>query len=112
LINRSEALKAYKSFCEHVWNLFNKRVRYLRCVNAKEFVSKEFQEYLGDQGTILDKIPDYVTQLNGTAERNIQTAMNMIRSMLKSADLPKYLWAEAICATSYIKNRFTSLKKT
>ena len=38
---------------------------------------------MGDQGTVLDKIPDYVTQLNGTAERNIQTVMDMIRSMLE-----------------------------
>jgi len=38
--------------------------------------------------------------------------MNMMRSIVKAADLPKYLWAEAIYAAFYIKNRFTSSKKS
>jgi hypothetical protein len=59
LINKSEALKFYKSFCEHAWNLLNKRVTYLRCYN-----SKKFEKYLSDQGTVLDEIPDYTPQLN------------------------------------------------
>ena len=76
-------------------------------------ISKQFQEYLGDQGSVLDAIPDYTPQLNGTAERNVRTAVNMMRSMFESVDvpLPKYFWTEAICTSCYIKNRFTSTKE-
>jgi len=112
LINKSEALKFYKSFCEHACNFLNKRITYLSCDNAKEFTSTEFREYVSDQGTVLDVIPDYTPQLNETAGRNIRTAMNMMRSMFKAADAPKYLWAEAICDACHIKNRFTSSKNS
>jgi hypothetical protein len=112
LTNKFEALKFYKSFCEHAWNLLNKRVTYLRSDNGNEFISKGLKEYLSDQATVLNQIPDYTPHLNGTAERNTRTVMNMMRSMLKAADLPKYLWAEAICAACYIKNRLTSFKKS
>jgi len=36
----------------------------------------------------------------------------MMRSKLKGTGLPKNLWAEAIIAACYIKNRFTSLNKS
>jgi hypothetical protein len=94
------------------WNQTGKRISYLRCDNAKEFLSSAFNEYLSTQGTVLQDIPDYTPELNGTAERNTRTVMNMMRSMLKGAGLPKNLWAEAIIAACYIKNRFTSSGKS
>jgi hypothetical protein len=81
-----------------------KRINYLRCDNAKEFLRPAFNEYLGTQGTVLQDIPE----LNGTAERNVRTVMNMMHSMLKGAGVPKKLWAEVIVAACYITNRFTS----
>ena len=86
-VNTLEALKVCKSFGEHTWNLCNKRVLYLRFDNAKDI-----QEYLGDHGTVLDNIPDYTPQLNETGDRNIRTVMNMMRSMLKYADVSKDFW--------------------
>jgi len=109
---KSDALKFYRGFAEQAWNQTGKRIRYLRCDNAKEFLSSAFNEYLSTQGTVLQDIPDYTPELNGTAERNIRTVMNMMRSMLKGAGLPKNLWAEAIIAACYIKNRFTSSGKS
>ena len=38
--------------------------------------------------------------------------MNMMRSMLKGAGMPRNLWAEAITAACYIKNPFTSSSKS
>jgi hypothetical protein len=60
----------------------------------------------------LQDIPDYTPELNGTAERNIGTVMNMMRSMLNGAGLPKNLWAEAIISACYSKNRMTSSSKS
>ena len=48
----------------------------------------------------MQDIPDYTPDLNGNAERNIRTVMNMMRSMLKGAGLPKNLWAEAFTSSS------------
>jgi hypothetical protein len=53
LINKSEAPKFYNSFCDHAWNLLNHKVTHLRCDNAKKF-----NEYLNDESTVSDEIPD------------------------------------------------------
>jgi hypothetical protein len=50
--NKSEALKIYKFFRDHAWNILNKKVTYLRCDNVEEFISREFKEYVSDQGTL------------------------------------------------------------
>jgi hypothetical protein len=102
---KSDALKFYRGFAEEAWSQTGKRISYLRCDNSKEFLSSAFNEYLSTQGTVLQDIPDYLPELNGTAKINIRTVMNMMRSMLKGAGLPKNLWAEAIIAAGYIKNR-------
>jgi len=43
--------------------------------------AEEFKEDLSDQGTVLDDIRDYTPQFNESAERNIRTVVNMMRSM-------------------------------
>ena len=88
------ALKFYKGFAAQAWNQIGKRIKYVRCGNAKEFLSSAFNENLSTQGTVLKDIPDYTPELNGTAERDIRTIMNMMRSMLKGAGLPKNLWVK------------------
>ena len=93
---KSDALKFYRGFSEQAWNQTGKRISYPRCDNAKEFLTSAFNENHSTQGTVLQDIPNYTPELNGTVERNIRTVMNMMRSMLKGAGLPKNLWAEAI----------------
>ena len=81
-------------------------------MTIQEFLSSAFNEYLNTQGTVLQDIPDYTTELNGTAEINLRTVKNMMRSMLEDAGLSKNLWTDAIIAACYIKNRFTSSSKS
>ena len=69
---------------------------YLKCDNAKEFLSSAFNQYLSTQGMVLQDIPDCTPELNGNAERNIRTVMNMMRSMLKVPECPNNLWAEIL----------------
>ena len=108
---KSDALKFYRGFAEQAWNQTGKRISYLRCDNAKEFLSSAFNEYLSTQGTLLQDFPDCTPELNGIAERNIRSVMNMMRSMPKSAGLHKNLCTEAI-TPHYIKNQFTSSRKS
>ena len=95
---KSDALKFYRGFAEQAWNQTGKRISYLRCGNSKEFLSSAFNEYLCTQGTVLQYIPNYTPELNGSAERNIRSVINMMRSMLQGAGLPKNQWAESIIA--------------
>ena len=109
---KSDALKFYREFAEQAWNQTGKRISYLRCDNAKEFLRSAFDEYLSTQGTVLQSIPDYTSELNGTAERNIRIVINMMRFMLKGAGLHKNVLAEPIIGACYIKNRLTSSSKS
>jgi hypothetical protein len=109
---RSDALKCYTGFAEQPWNQIGKRISYLRCDNAKKFLSSGCNEYLSTQGTVLQDIPDYTPELNGTAERNIRIVINMMRFMLKGAGLHKNVLAEPIIGACYIKNRLTSSSKS
>lgn len=45
------------------------------------------------------------SQMNGIAERINRTLLDLIRAMLKNAELPERFWAEAIVTVCYIKNR-------
>ncbi|RVW84093.1 Retrovirus-related Pol polyprotein from transposon TNT 1-94 [Vitis vinifera] len=42
---------------------------------------------------------------NGVAERRNRTLLDMVRSMLRSSKLPKFLWTEALKTVVYILNR-------
>jgi len=90
-----ETLKCSRGFAEQGLSQTGKNFNCLSCENAKDFLSSEFKEYLSTQGTVLQGIPEYSSELNGTAEMNI---MNMMPSILKGAGLPKNLWVEAIMA--------------
>jgi hypothetical protein len=108
---KSQALQHYKTFCEQGSNQLYKRVTQLRCDNTMEFLTKEFATYLNTQGTVLQQIPDYTPELNGTAECNPKTLMNMGCTIPQNAQLPKNLWAEAVVAAAFIKNLYNSTKK-
>jgi len=47
----------------------------------------------------------YTSQMNGVAERINRTLFNLVRAMLKNAELPERFWAEAVVIACYIRNR-------
>ena len=47
-------------------------------------------------------------QQNGVAERRNRTLMNMVRSMLSHANIPKSLWMYALKTAVYLLNRVPS----
>jgi hypothetical protein len=75
----------YKRFSRQAWNQTGKRMNSVRCDNAKDFLTSAFNKYLSAPGMVLQDIPHYTPEFNGTTERYIDTFMNMMRSMLKGA---------------------------
>jgi hypothetical protein len=65
---KSDALKCYRGFAEQAWNQTCKKIKYLICDDAKEFLSSALNACLST---------------HGTAESSINTAMKKMRSMLK-----------------------------
>ena len=67
-------------------------IKILRTDGGGEYVSNEFKEFYESEGLIHEVTPLYTPQHNGTAERRNITLLNMVRCMLKSKNLPSFLW--------------------
>ncbi|KAM1450369.1 hypothetical protein ACFX2I_037618 [Malus domestica] len=52
--------------------------------------------------------PPGTPQLNGVSERRNRTLMNMVRTMMSSADLPVTFWGYALYTAAYLLNRVPS----
>ena len=79
--------------------------RRLVCDNAKEYKSKALQEFCNSKGVKLEYSAPYTPEDNGKVERKWGTVMGMVRTMLKTAQMPRNMWCYAIQAAFYIKNR-------
>lgn len=64
-----------------------------------EFTSNDFDNFCEMYGIRRELTAPYTPQKNGVAERKNRTIVEMARSMLTAAGLPKQFWAEAV-ATS------------
>jgi len=69
-------------------NQTRKMLNYVRCDNAKKFLSSDFEVYLSTQGTVSWDIPEYSTELHGTARINC-TIIKSMRFMLKVLGHPR-----------------------
>ena len=71
-------------------------------------MSAEFDEFLRQQGIMLQLTPPATPQLNGVAERRNRTLLDMVRSMLSYTDLPILLWGYALLTAAQVLNRCSS----
>ena len=97
-----EKFRYYKSFVE---TQTGKRLKKLRVDNGKEYVNKAMEDYLQEEGILLETTAPYSPAQNGIAERLNRTLVERARAMLIAKSLPKFLWAEAIAYATYLKNR-------
>jgi hypothetical protein len=106
--HKSETLDKFKVYKAQVENHTGKRILALRTDRGGEYINAAFDKYRQDNGIQHQTTTPYTPQQNGVSERLNRTLFNMGRSMLKEAGLPNALWADAIMAASYIRNRVPS----
>ncbi|CAK9832720.1 Retrovirus-related Pol polyprotein from transposon TNT 1-94 [Anthophora retusa] len=71
-----------------------------------EFCNQELIEFFKNLGIKHMKDPMSIPpQMNGISEKIYRTLLELTRSSLKSAHLPKRFWAAAVTTAAYIKNR-------
>jgi hypothetical protein len=109
---KNQVLKCFKLFINEVEATTRWKVRKLRSDNAKEYLMKDFQDYLLEKGILFETSPAYKPQMNGMAEREMRTLKELAKSMLHSDSLPKYLWAEAVNTACYVINRVPNRTST
>ncbi|KAM2234893.1 hypothetical protein ACFXTI_013101 [Malus domestica] len=105
---KSESFERFKEFKNEVEKQTGKQIKILRSDRWGEYLSNEFLDYLKECGIISQWTPPGTPQLNGVSERRNRTLMNMVRSMMSSADLPVTFWGYAINTTAYLLNKVPS----
>jgi hypothetical protein len=76
----------------------------IRGDNAKEFLQGEFKRVCLENHIRTEWSAPYTPQQNGKAERSNRTVMDMVRCMVKDANLPKVLWPYALKHAEQILN--------
>ena len=77
----------------------------LKTDNAGEYLSREFTQFLDDEGIAHTTCPPHVHQLNGVAERARRSIMDQVRSQLRVSNLSRDMWAFAAQHSVDIINR-------
>jgi len=63
--NKSDALQVFKNYKHKVENLTGKRIKKMRTDNGKEYMSKEFNNFLREEGITRQLSVEYTLQQNG-----------------------------------------------
>ncbi|EKM57314.1 uncharacterized protein PHACADRAFT_194873 [Phanerochaete carnosa HHB-10118-sp] len=103
--SRDAALDHFKKYKACVEKQTRKKLKAVRCDNAKEFVDGKFKAYLDEQGIILEMTAPYSPAQNGIAEHLNRTLVEYARAMLIAKNLPKFLWEDAVAYACFLKNQ-------
>ena len=103
--HRSEVLEAFKNYKVKVEKQTGRQIKKLRTDNGKEYLSNAFKDFLKNEGITHQLSVEYTPQQNGVAERKNRTLVEMARCIMLQGNLPQSLWAEAINAATYLRNR-------
>ncbi|KAJ9685151.1 hypothetical protein PVL29_017257 [Vitis rotundifolia] len=114
LHNKNEALDAFKVFKAEVEKQYGKQIKIVRSDRGGEYYGRyledgqspgPFAKFLQEHGIVAQYTMPGSPDQNGVAERRNRTLLDMVRSMLSSSKLPKFLWIEALKTAVYILNR-------
>ncbi|KAM2442151.1 hypothetical protein PS1_023292 [Malus domestica] len=105
---KSESFERFKEFKNEVEKQTGKQIKILRSDRGGEYLSNEFLDYLKECGIVSQWTPPGTPQHNRVSERRNQTLMNMVRSMMSSANLPISFWGYALHTAAYLLNAVPS----
>ena len=118
LKKKSEVLEKFKEFVTLAENMSGSKVGKLnvyaekrvsfknfRTDNGGEYTSNDFHKYCSEKGIAREFTNPHTPQQNGVSERLNRTIIEAVRSMMFHANVPLFLWAEAVSSAVYIHNR-------
>ena len=112
LRSKDQTAAAVRSWIPFLEKATGAAVRIVRTDRGGEYMSNELTQYFADKGIQHQLTAPYTPQQNGAAERLNRTLMERVRAMLQDMQLPQHLWAEAVVAANYARNRSPSLART
>ncbi|KAG9094791.1 hypothetical protein FRC06_010482 [Ceratobasidium sp. 370] len=109
MAHKNEAFKFYKQFEAMVEMQTGAKLKTVQFDNGKEYVNREFLDYMSSCGTIHQVTSPHTPQQNGIAERLNRTLMEKCHTMIFQSGLPKSLGQEAVAYACFISNRVPTL---
>ena len=104
LKNKSQVFEDFVEQKALVENSTGQKLKTLYTDNGGEYRSAEFTVYLIKEETCHEFTVPMTPQQNGVAEQTNRTLVEVVRSMLSDAKLPKKFWAEALSTSVYLHN--------
>ena len=98
----SKKSQAFEKFKEYVAEYGTPQR--LRTDNGAEYTSKQFKDYCRDSNIKQEFTVPETPRQNGVAERFNRTVVEMGRSLLIQAKLPKCYWVRALSTAAHIRN--------
>src|SRR3954466_11721488 len=102
--HHSEIVQIYTDFTNMIQTQFQKRIKIFRSDGAKEYLSSSMNNLLKSHGTLHQQSCPHTHQQNGVAERKHRHLLDITRSLLISAYVPKSYWAEAVVTAALLAN--------
>ncbi|KAL0641477.1 hypothetical protein Bca4012_103059 [Brassica carinata] len=103
--SKDRVIDAFKNFQAYVTNHYNAKIKIFRSDNGGEYTSYAFKSHLEHHGILHQTSCPYTPQQNGVAERKNRHLMEVARSMMFQANVPKRFWSDAVATACYLINR-------
>lgn len=106
--SKDQVLEKFIEYKNNVENLHGLKITSLRSDNGGEYVSKEFKDFLIQNGISRQLTVPRTPQQNGVAEKMNHTLFDMTRCLLLDSGIPNELWADAVTTACYLRNKCPS----
>ncbi|GJZ48031.1 retrovirus-related pol polyprotein from transposon TNT 1-94 [Tanacetum coccineum] len=111
LHSKDEASEVIISFIKKTQVNLQLQVQRVRTDNGTEFKNKTLAKFFDEVGISQQFSAARTPQQNGVVERRNRTLVEAARTMLTFANLPLFLWAEAIATACFTQNRLIIHKR-
>ncbi|GFT73384.1 retrovirus-related Pol polyprotein from transposon TNT 1-94 [Trichonephila clavipes] len=103
--NKSDVFHTFIRFQKRAERFLSKKVIAVRTDGGLEFCNKDMDNFLTELGIKHEVTNSYTPEMNGVAERFNLTALDGIKTLLKSSEVPHKFWEEALLCFTYAWNR-------
>ncbi|GFX98590.1 retrovirus-related Pol polyprotein from transposon TNT 1-94 [Trichonephila clavipes] len=103
--NKSDVFHTFIRFQKRAERFLSRKVIAVRTDGGLEFCNKDMDNFLTELGIKHEVTNSYTPEMNGVAERFNLTALDGIKTLLKSSEVPHKFWGEALFCFTYAWNR-------
>ncbi|GFX50543.1 retrovirus-related Pol polyprotein from transposon TNT 1-94 [Trichonephila clavipes] len=103
--NKSDVFHTFIRFQKRAERFLSRKVIAVRTDGGLEFCNKDMDNFLTELGIKHEVTNSYTPEMNEVAERFNLTALDGIKILLKSSEVPHKFWGEALLCFTYAWNR-------